>query len=217
MKLADFMELSVEDLDRMNPEEVHAELKRAAGSLNRRYQNIRGKSRKRSGNVPSQEAVREVAKSGGRFGTKGTKKGGQYNIPAMRREFARMKKFYENPASTVKGAQKRAKDISEQWFGEGAEEGLTGGQLGELRQKENRAFELAMQVKELGGDKYKDVLYSIEKIRADAQRDRNGITYADIIGSLDKVIADYENELAEARPQEEESGLWAAKARRTKK
>lgn len=216
MKISDFLEMSVEDLDKMPQEKLHKEMKMAAGTLNRRYQNIRSKARKRSGNVPSQEAVREVARTGGRFSLKGTKQaGGGYNISAMRREFARMKKFYHSEASTVRGAQRRAKEISEQWFGKGVESGLTGGQLGELRKKENRAYDLAMKIKELGGDKYKETIENIEKVRADAQR--GGWTFRQVTDALDKVINDYEKELNEAKPEEEESGLWAAKARRAEK
>lgn len=213
MKLSEFMELSVEDLEKMRPEELHSELKGAAGTLNRRYQNIRSRSRKRSGkNVTSQEAVRQVAQSGGRFSTKGTKKEGKYNISAMRREFARMKKFYKSPASTVKGAKQRAKEISEQWFGEGAEEGLTGGQLGELREKENKAYELAARIRELGGDKYKDVLYRIEEVKSNAKR--SGWGFRDMVNALDRLINEYQNEISANTPENDEGGLWAAKARK---
>lgn len=215
MKISDFLEMSVEDLDKMPKEQLHKEMKMAAGTLNRRYQNIRSRARQKKGNVPSQEAVREAARTGGRFSLRGTKVDGNYNMPKIRREFARMKKFYKSEASTVRGAQKRAKEISEQWFGEGVESGLTGGQLGELRQKENRAYELSLRMKELGGDKYKETLESIEKVRSDAQR--GGWTYQQISEALDRVIEDYEKELNEVKPDEEESGLWAARARRTKK
>lgn len=151
MKLSEVMELSRAELSRMSGAELHSIVKSAAGSLNRRAQNIQ------YNRGASKIALEKVGfnRPGGRFGTAGTLSGGRYDRSALMRELDRMRDFYNSAQSTVKAARNYTKQIESKFETAGA---ATAEELDELRRLENEIYREISKQRQIDKERYSDTL-----------------------------------------------------------
>lgn len=151
MKLSEVMELSRAELSRMSGAELHSIVKSAAGSLNRRAQNIQYKR------GVSKIAIEKVGfnRPGGRFGTAGTLSGGRYDRYALLRELDRMREFYNSKQATVRAAREYTRQIEAKFHTAGA---ASAEDLDKLRELENAVYAEVNRQRQLSGERYKKTL-----------------------------------------------------------
>lgn len=151
MRLSEVMDLSRAELSRMSGAELHSIVKSAAGSLNRRAQNIQ------YNRGASKIALEKVGfnRPGGRFGTAGTLSGGRYNRNALMRELDRMREFYNSAQATVKSAREYARKIKSKFDTQGQ---ATAQELDELRRLENEIYREITKQSQIDKERYSDSL-----------------------------------------------------------
>lgn len=97
MKISDILNMDLEKFNAMDAADLKAVTNRLVSAANKRIQRIEASG------TPS-PAYRSVMKSGGVFSTQGK------DLNALRAEYVRLKNFYENKTSTVRGAKKSQKE-----------------------------------------------------------------------------------------------------------
>lgn len=186
MKLSEIMNTSRAELSRMSGAELHSIVRSAAGTLNRRAQNIK------YARGASQIALEKVGfnEPGGRFGTAGTLSGGRYNKNALIRELDRMREFYKSAQSTVREAQQYTKKIEAQFETKGE---ATAQQLDELRTLENNIWKEVNKQKQLDTERYKETIKELNGGKDTIK----GLHIEEQIEGLQNVLEKAENRTAE--------------------
>lgn len=179
----------------LSNEQLHDIVTRAAGSLNRRMQNIMYTP------SASKYAVRKAQASGagGRFTTEGMKVYNretgrtEYNRAALEREFARERAFFREESSTVRGAKARTKQIEEDWFGhifkKHKKQHYPTVLVDYLRHLEDEAYNRVEDLKGMDSEYYLETLNKIGEARGNVDNMSQAITLLQsIIDEADKEI-----------------------------
>lgn len=197
--MAQAFSLDYRQVRNLSNEELHDIVTRAAGSLNRRMQNIMYTP------SASKYAVRKAQQSGagGRFTTRGMKTYNretgrtEYNRNALEREYARERTFYREASGTVKGAKERAKKIEKEWFGHTFKNHdrlhYPTVLIDYLRELEDRAYSKVEELKGLDSEYYVETLNEIDAGRANVDN------MSQAIRALQAIIDDAEEQIQEAR------------------
>lgn len=197
--MAQAFSLDYRQVRNLSNEELHDIVTRAAGSLNRRMQNIMYTP------SASKYAVRKAQQSGagGRFTTRGMKVYNpetgrtEYNRNALEREFARERAFFREESGTVKGAKARAKKIEEEWFGHTFRNHsrlhYSTVLIDYLRELEDRAYSKVEELKGLDSEYYVETLNEIDTGRASVDN------MSQAIRILQTIIDDAEEQIQKAR------------------
>lgn len=125
MSLKQLLELEPDDIMKMKRPQLAKIVSRLATAANKRYKRLEPKPELHT------PVFNGVKRSGGAFGTK------KKNLNQLRVEYTRVSAFLRNPQSTVKGAQKAYKELTER----------IGGNLRPSEMKE--LWEIFHQVQEL--------------------------------------------------------------------
>lgn len=198
MNVNDFLKMPYADVLSMDEKEVRKMASRAASVLNKRATNIRYNRR------ASALALRKVQNKGkgGRFGLIGSD-GKPISGAELADEIARMRIFNDDPASTVRGAKVKLKQIEGEWFG-GQPSG-TRDELDRLREAENRAYDIASELRSLMDNYYRIVIQRIDSSK-DAARGGN-VTAVDAIRMLEEIIREGQARLDAGRGHAIKKGM----------